>query len=130
MMRFLLKRVLLAVSVLFAVSVVSFLMFFALPRDPVTGMCPKNCNAERLERVRTELGLNDPRTEQYANYMKGIFVGRDLGSAQGGKCEAPCLGYSYVNSEAVSDTFARVLPVTLNIVIPAAVLWLALGVGL
>ncbi|WP_446216805.1 ABC transporter permease [Micromonospora sp. IBHARD004] len=130
MMRFLLKRLLLAVSVLFAVSVVSFLMFFALPRDPVTGMCPKNCNAERLERVRTELGLNDPKTEQYANYMKGIFVGRDLGSAQGGKCEAPCLGYSYVNSEAVSDTFARVLPVTLNVVIPAAVLWLALGVGL
>ncbi|SCG57251.1 ABC transporter permease [Micromonospora inositola] len=130
MMRFLLKRLLLAVSVLLAVSIVSFLMFFALPRDPVTGMCPKNCNAERLERVRTELGLNDPKVEQYANYMKGIFVGRDLGSAQGGKCEAPCLGYSYVNSEAVSDTFARVLPVTLNVVLPAAVLWLALGVGL
>ncbi|MET8910804.1 ABC transporter permease [Micromonospora sp. NPDC004551] len=130
MVRFLLKRLLLAVSVLLAVSIVSFLMFFALPRDPVTGMCPKNCNAERLERVRTELGLNDPKPTQYANYMKGIFVGRDLGSAQGGKCEAPCLGYSYVNSEAVSDTFARVLPVTLNIVLPAAVLWLALGVGL
>ncbi|GAB3335967.1 ABC transporter permease [Micromonospora halotolerans] len=130
MVRFLLKRLLLAVSVLLAVSIVSFLMFFALPRDPVTGMCPKNCNAERLERVRTELGLNDPKPTQYANYMKGIFVGRDLGSAQGGKCEAPCLGYSYVNSEAVRDTFARVLPVTLNIVLPAAVLWLALGVGL
>ncbi|MBQ1044473.1 ABC transporter permease [Micromonospora chalcea] len=130
MMRFLLKRLLLAVSVLLAVSIVSFLMFFALPRDPVTGMCPKNCNAERLERVRTELGLNDPKPTQYVNYMKGIFVGRDLGSAQGGKCEAPCLGYSYVNSESVTDTFARVLPVTLNIVLPAAVLWLALGVGL
>ncbi|MBQ1060315.1 ABC transporter permease [Micromonospora chalcea] len=130
MVRFLLKRLLLAVSVLLAVSIVSFLMFFALPRDPVTGMCPKNCNAERLERVRTELGLNDPKPTQYVNYMKGIFVGRDLGSAQGGKCEAPCLGYSYVNSEAVTDTFARVLPVTLNIVLPAAVLWLALGVGL
>ncbi|MEU4479822.1 ABC transporter permease [Micromonospora sp. NPDC023966] len=130
MVRFLLKRILLAVSVLLAVSIVSFLMFFALPRDPVTGMCPKNCNAERLERVRTELGLNDPKPTQYANYMKGIFVGRDLGSAQGGECEAPCLGYSYVNSEAVSDTFARVLPVTMNIVLPAAVLWLALGVGL
>ncbi|MEU7715095.1 ABC transporter permease [Micromonospora chalcea] len=130
MVRFLLKRLLLAVSVLLAVSIVSFLMFFALPRDPVTGMCPKNCNAERLERVRTELGLNDPKPTQYVNYMKGIFVGRDLGSAQGGKCEAPCLGYSYVNSESVTDTFARVLPVTLNIVLPAAVLWLALGVGL
>jgi peptide/nickel transport system permease protein len=130
MARYVLKRTLLGVSVLFAVSVLSFLMFFALPRDPVTGMCPKNCNAERLERVRTELGLNDPKIEQYANYMKGIVTGRDLGTAQGGHCDAPCLGYSYVNSEAVSDTFARVVPVTLSIVIPAAVLWLALGVGL
>lgn len=130
MARYILKRALLGVSVLFAVSVLSFMMFFALPRDPVTGMCPKNCNAERLERVRTELGLNDPKLEQYANYMKGIFTGRDLGSAQGGHCDAPCLGYSYVNSEAVSDTFARVVPVTLSIVIPAAVLWLVLGVGL
>ncbi|MGA3563237.1 ABC transporter permease [Melissospora conviva] len=130
MLRFLLKRFLLAVSVLFAVSVIAFGLFFALPADPVTGMCPKNCNAERLDRVRTELGLNDPKTEQYANYMKGIFVGRDLGSAQGGQCAAPCLGYSYVNSESVTDTFARVLPVTLSVVLPAAVLWLALGVGL
>jgi peptide/nickel transport system permease protein len=105
-------------------------MFFALPADPVTGMCPKNCNAERLERVRQELGLNDPKPEQYLGYMKGIFTGRDLGGSQGGRCDAPCLGYSYVNSEAVTDTFGRVLPVTLSVVIPAAVLWLVLGVGL
>ena len=52
MFRFLIKRLLLGALTLFAVSVVSFLMFFALPRDPVAGMCPKNCNAERLERVR------------------------------------------------------------------------------
>ncbi|MDM4778150.1 hypothetical protein QTS76_02975, partial [Micromonospora sp. b486] len=51
-------------------------MFFALPRDPVTGMCPKNCNPERLERVRQELGLRDPLISQYAGYMKGIFTGR------------------------------------------------------
>jgi peptide/nickel transport system permease protein len=128
--RFLIKRLLSATLTLFAVSVLAFLMFFALPRDPVTGMCPKNCNPERLERVRQELGLRDPKVEQYAAYMKGIFVGRDLGSAQGGRCDAPCLGYSYVNSEAVTDTLARVLPVTLSIVLPAAILWLALGVGL
>jgi len=127
---FLVKRSLSAVLTLFAVSVLTFLMFFVLPRDPVTVMCPKNCNTERLERVRQELGLSDPKIEQYLGYVKGIFVGRDLGSAQGGHCDAPCLGYSYVNNEPVTDTIARVLPVTLSIVIPAAILWLALGVGL
>ncbi|WP_405100444.1 ABC transporter permease [Micromonospora sp. NBC_01412] len=130
MARFLVKRLLSAALTLFAVSVFSFLMFFALPRDPVSGMCPKNCNPERLERVRQELGLRDPLISQYAGYMKGIVTGRDLGSAQGGRCDAPCLGWSYVTNEAVSDTMARVLPVTLSIVIPAAILWLLLGVGL
>ncbi|MGC5659605.1 ABC transporter permease [Micromonospora sp. WMMD723] len=130
MARFLVKRLFSAALTLFAVSVLSFLMFFALPRDPVTGMCPKNCNPQRLERVRQELGLRDPLISQYAGYMKGIVTGRDLGSAQGGRCDAPCLGWSYVSNEAVSDTIARVLPVTLSIVVPAAVLWLLLGVGL
>jgi peptide/nickel transport system permease protein len=130
MARFLIRRVLSAVLTLFAVSVLTFLMFFALPKDPVTGMCPKNCNPERLERVRQELGLRDPLVDQYTGYMKGIFVGRDLGSAQGGHCDVPCLGYSYVNNEPVSSTLARVLPVTLSVVIPAAVLWLAFGIGL
>jgi peptide/nickel transport system permease protein len=130
MKRFLLRRSLLAMLTLFAVSVLTFLMFFVLPSDPVAGMCPKNCNPERLERVRQDLGLADPKIDQYLAYMKGIFVGRDLGSAQGGHCDAPCLGYSYVNNEPVSSTIARVLPVTLSIVIPAAVLWLTLGIGL
>ncbi|MGC5320562.1 ABC transporter permease [Micromonospora arida] len=130
MARFLLKRLFSATLTLFAVSVFTFLMFFALPRDPVSSICSKNCNPERLERVRDDLGLNDPLISQYAGYMKGIVTGRDLGSAQGGRCDAPCLGWSYVTNEAVSDTIARVLPVTLSIVIPAAILWLLLGVGL
>ncbi|MBQ1019569.1 ABC transporter permease [Micromonospora sp. D93] len=130
MARFLIKRLFSATLTLFAVSVLTFLMFFALPRDPVSSICSKNCNPERLERVRDDLGLNDPLVSQYAGYMKGIVTGRDLGSAQGGRCDAPCLGWSYVTNEAVSDTIARVLPVTLSIVIPAAILWLLLGVGL
>ena len=88
MLRFLLKRTLCAVLTLFAVSVLTFLMFFALPRDPVSGMCPKNCDPQRLERVRQELGLRDPLIDQYANYLRGIVVGRDLGGAQGGRCDA------------------------------------------
>jgi peptide/nickel transport system permease protein len=130
MLGFVVRRVALGVLTLLAVSVLTFMMFFALPRDPVTAMCPKNCDSARLDRVRAELGLDDPLPVQYFNYMKGIFVGRDLGSAQGGYCSAPCLGYSYVNGEPVTDTFARVLPVTISIVLPAAVLWLGLGIGL
>jgi peptide/nickel transport system permease protein len=127
---FLIRRLLLAALTLFAVSVLTFLMFFALPRDPATAMCPKNCDEARLERVRDELGLNQPKHVQYLRFMVGIVAGRDLGDAQGGHCDAPCLGYSYVNSEPVTETFGRVVPVTLSIVVPASVLWLGIGIGL
>lgn len=130
MATFLLRRTLLGILTMVAVSVLAFLMFFALPRDPVTAMCPKNCDAARLERVRVELGLDDPKPVQYWHYVEGVFAGRDLGRSQGGYCPAPCLGYSYVNGEPVTTTFARVIPVTLSIVIPAAILWLAVGIGL
>ena len=119
MARFLVKRLCSAMLTLFAVSVLTFLMFFALPARPGHRHVP-----EELQRrsgwsgSAHELGLDDPKVEQYAGYMKGIFVGRDLGSAQGGQCDAPCLGYSYVNNEPVTDTIARVLPVTLSIVDP------------
>jgi peptide/nickel transport system permease protein len=129
-LRYLTKRFSSAILVLLAVSVVAFLMFFALPADPARGLCPKFCTPDRIEAVRTEWGLNEPKTEQYLDYMHGLVAGRDLGAAQGGHCDAPCLGYSYVNNEPVLDTLLRVMPVTLSIVIPAAILWLLLGVGL
>ena len=130
MARFLLSDRCSAVLTLFAVSVFTFLMFFVLPQDPVSAMCPKNCNAGAAGAGPARTGSDATRPiDQYLAYMKGIFVGRDLGSAQGGHCDAPCLGYSYVNNEPVTGTIGRVLPVTLSIVIPAAMLWLALGVG-
>ncbi|HEY5879912.1 MAG TPA: ABC transporter permease [Nakamurella sp.] len=130
MIRFLLARSARAALTLVAVSMVTYAMFFLLPQDPVSAMCPKNCNAERLDRVRHDLDLDGPTVDGYLGYMKGIFVGRELDSAQGGYCDAPCLGYSYVNNEPVSRTIGRALPVTVSIVIPAAVLWLTFGLGL
>lgn len=130
MLRFLIRRTLSAVLVLVAVSGLTFVMFFALPRDPVTALCPKHCSTERQERIRRDLGLREPIYVQYASYVQGLFVGRDLGSALGGRCEAPCLGYSYVNGEPVSRTIGRTLPVTLSIVLPAGAAWMALGVAL
>ena len=127
---FLLWRVARGVLTLATVSVVTFLMFFAMPRDPAAAMCPKNCDAARLERIRAEWGLSEPVAVQYARYARGVVAGRDLGRAQGEHCPAPCLGYSYVTGEPVLDAIARALPVTMSIVVPAAALWLALGVGL
>lgn len=132
MLRFIVIRLLRAVFTLFLITVVTFGMFFSLPSDPAVIMCGKGCSAERIEDVRTALGLNDPKIEQYSEFVKGIFVDRDLASGvAGGKlCEAPCLGYSFNYNEPVTDTLARAFPVTLSLVIPAFFIYLIVGVGL
>jgi peptide/nickel transport system permease protein len=64
--------------------------------------------------------------------MRGIFVGRDIGSDTGKThCPAPCLGFSFKGTqEPVLDTVKRVLPVTVSLVAGAAVLWLTFGIAL
>jgi peptide/nickel transport system permease protein len=130
MARFIIKRLLLGVLTLFATSVITFAMLFALPHDPIQVVCGKICPPDRAAAMSQMYGLDKPIVVQYGEYMKGIFVGRDLGSSQGGHCSAPCLGWSILFNEHVTTTIARVMPVTFSIVLPAATLWLLLGVGL
>jgi peptide/nickel transport system permease protein len=131
MLRFVVMRLLRAVSVLIVTSVVTFAMFFALPADPALALCGKSCDTVKYERVKHTLGLDEPLVNQYADYMKGIFVGRDLSAIAGGKfCDAPCLGYSFEQGELVTDALKRTYPITLSLIIPAFILYLLFGIGL
>jgi peptide/nickel transport system permease protein len=131
MVRFVIRRLLLAVTTLFAISVITFLLFFAVPSSPATVMCGKSCSPERIAQVEHRLGLDQPLIEQYTTYMKGIFVGRTIGSGDFVReCPAPCLGYSFRTDEPVTDILKRTVPVTLSIVLGAAVMWLTIGVSL
>jgi peptide/nickel transport system permease protein len=131
MLRYLVKRILLSVVTLFAVSVLTFLLFFAVPSDPAVLMCGKQCSPHQLEQTRERLGLDKPLTTQYAAYMKGVFVGRTYGTGDlEVKCSAPCLGYSFKNGEPVSSIVARDLPISMSIVIGAAVFYMVIGVSL
>ena len=131
MLRFFIRRLLLAVTTLIAISVITFLLFFAVPASPAEVMCGKQCDANTIAQVENRLGINRPLPEQYGNFVKGIFVGRTIGSGDFVReCDAPCLGYSFRTDEAVTDIIARTVPVTLSIVAGAAVLWLGIGVSL
>lgn len=121
MIRRLLRRCLLGLLTLAGVSVLAFLLLFAVPRDPAAAMCPKNCDAARLERIRAEWGLTDPVPVQYWSFATRLVSGAD-------GCPAPCLGRSYASGEPVTAMLARALPVTVSLVLPAAVLWVTSGV--
>jgi peptide/nickel transport system permease protein len=67
---------------------------------------------------------------QYWHWLKGVLFGTtiDLGSGPV-QCPAPCLGYSFKNSEPVLPEVMQRFPVTLSLAIGAAVVWLGFGLA-
>lgn len=131
MLRFLIKRVFLAATTLILVSIVTFLLFFAVPSSPAYVLCGKNCSPERIAQVDKSLGLDRPHYQQYADFVKGVFVGRTIVDATTVReCPAPCLGYSFRGREPVTDLMKRAFPVTFSIVGGAMTIYLIVGIGL
>jgi len=131
MLRFIIKRVLVALLTLAAIDIITFGVFFAVPSSPAEVMCSKNCDAQRLARVNAALGLDKPKFEQFVEFNKGLVFGREFKVGdKADHCPAPCLGYSFRTSEAVTSVLGRGLPITVSIVVGAFILWMIVGVGL
>jgi len=103
------------IFVMFGISVLVFLIFFATPgADPAARIAGRNASPEILEAVRKSFGFDQPIYVQYLTMMKKIFITGDLTSFVN-------RGWKVV--PAVLDT----VPVTLSLVIGAAVLWVVFG---
>jgi peptide/nickel transport system permease protein len=102
--------------VMFGISVLVFLIFFATPgSDPAARIAGRNASQETLAAVRADFGLDRPLPVQYVLMMKRLFVTRDL--------------TSFVNRGwKVVPAVIDVAPVTLSLVTGAAVLWVIGGV--
>ncbi|GLY94226.1 ABC transporter permease [Actinoplanes sp. NBRC 103695] len=129
MLLYILRRLVSAVSVVIVTLVASFALFFLAPTDPAGVICGPRCTPERLANIRAGLHLDDPALVQIGVYLKGLVVDREFET--GGvvrECPAPCLGYSYTLGEPVTKLLAQALPVTLSLVLGAAVVYLAIGI--
>jgi peptide/nickel transport system permease protein len=115
-LRFIVRRLAAAVFVLFAISVLVFLIFFATPGvDPAARIAGRNASPETLAQVRHAFGLDSPLPVRYGLMMKHLFITRDL--------------TSYVNrGDRVIPQIVQAVPITLSLVIGAAVLWMVFGV--
>jgi peptide/nickel transport system permease protein len=112
--RFVAKRLVGMIAVLFAISVIVFLIFNVIPNsDPAARIAGKNANPALIGRVRADLGLDQPLPLQYLKMMKQIFTGQLT---------------SYASSQNVGEQIWKGLPATLSLCIGAAVLWMALAV--
>lgn len=130
MFLFVVRRLLFAILLLLAVSVVTYLLFSALPVDPAALTCGKNCKPDIIAANRIRLGYDKSIVEQYWLFLKGIFAGRDYGVGQAAfSCPAPSFGYSFAQHECVTTLIGRTFPVTAFLSIGAFVLWMIIGVG-
>ena len=76
MARFIARRLLGMIAVLFAISVIVFLIFNVIPNsDPAARIAGKNANPALIARVTADLGLDQPLPVQYLTMMKKIFTG-------------------------------------------------------
>jgi len=135
--RYIIRRLIGALLVVLAVSVVTFAVFQITPiltgsRDSVAYLyVGRVADPQQVEAVAHKLGIDRPYAEQYLTYMKGIVTGRELTNGSGtDHCHAPCFGYSYRLHSDVTDLLKDRFPVTLSLAVGAAVIWLIMGVSI
>jgi peptide/nickel transport system permease protein len=118
MLRFVARRAASMVLVMFAISVLVFLIFFATPGvDPAARIAGRNADQATLRAVRKDFGLDKPMPVQYGLMMKKLFISRDL--------------ESFVNRGAkVIPEVTDAAPVTLSLVLGAAVIWVVLSIAM
>ena len=116
MARFVVRRLLSALALLFATSVVVFGIFEVIPSyNPAREIAGRSANATTLAEVSHKFGFDKPIYDQYANTMKLIFTGQVI---------------DYQDDLNVVDQFKQRFPVTLSLVIPAGIIWLLSAVVL
>ena len=136
MFAYIVRRLLWAVILLFLLSVVTFSIFYLVPRwagaSPETlaaRYVGRSATAETVHVTAERLGFYDPVVVQYWNWVKGIFVGKEFDYGSGvEQCPAPCLGYSFITRQPVWPELLDRAPVTVSLVIGASLIWLVAGV--
>jgi len=115
MIRFILRRFLRSIVVVFAVATAIFVLV-RLTGDPASVYLPLDASPEQIEALRADLGLNLPWWQQYFHYLAGL--------AQGD------LGHSLIYAEPALHTVLSRLPATVQLTIAGLGLSVVIGVPL
>jgi len=122
---YILRRLANVVVLLVVVSMVTFAIFFMVPKltgsDPALLYAGRATNKAAIEGIRHKMGLDKPIAVQYWDFAKGIVVGRDYDNGTDiTHCPAPCFGYSFKNEQPVWPLLLNRLPVTAVVWPPAS----------
>jgi peptide/nickel transport system permease protein len=117
MTRYIIRRLLWGVALLFIVSALTFVLFDLLPSgDPAKLRAGRTATPQAIAHIRHELGLDRPIYTQFYDYMKGVVLHFDL-------------GYSFYSHAPVKSLIAERLPATVSLALGAIAIWLLVGLS-
>jgi peptide/nickel transport system permease protein len=115
--RYLIRRLLWVVVLLFLVSALTFVVFYVFPSsDPAQLRAGRSASPSVVREIRESLGLDQPITTQYVRYMENVVTEFDL-------------GYSYQNNQSVKEQILERLPATVSLTVGAVVVWMVVGMA-
>ena len=117
MARFLIRRILQGLLVLWLMTVTVFVIFFLGPGPAFVAraLAGKSAPQAEVNRIAAEYDLNKPWYQAYWHWFSGLLHGN--------------LGYDYYHNVPVSSDLKQAFPITLSLVIGAAIIWLLIGLA-
>jgi peptide/nickel transport system permease protein len=114
-LRYLIRRLLWAIVLVFAVTIVTYVIFFLVPANPARLAAGQSATPQVVAEVEERLGLNDPVYVQYGRFVKRLVLDREL-------------GYSFIDRSPVNDEIFRAAPITASLVFGAIILVLLVSI--
>jgi peptide/nickel transport system permease protein len=123
---YIIRRLLKMVLVLWLLTVVVFILFYAIPQDPVHYIVPRGCGHQcRLDTI-AKYHFNDP---MWLRYWHFIYRGPSIDGVPTGLMHwPPSFGSSYQSKQPVTGSLGHAIPVTASLAFGAAVIWLLMGI--
>jgi ABC-type dipeptide/oligopeptide/nickel transport system permease component len=116
MLKFIFKRFLLAIPTLLAVLTIVFVVARVIPGDPAIVILGDSASREALDNLRQRLGINQPLSKQYIDFILNALRGN--------------LGESLVSGTSVMKEVMNVLPYTIDLTIAGIIIGIIFGIPL
>lgn len=116
MKRFIVRRLLLGVVVLFGVALITFFVARVIPSDPAAKWAGPRATPEQIAKAAKDLGLDQPLVIQFGKYLKDLATGN--------------LGYSLRTRQPVTKELMDSLPATIELVLISTLAAVFIGIPL
>ena len=116
MLQYILNRFAQLIPVILGIILLTFILMYVVPGDPVLSMVGERYDEETLERLREQFHLNEPLWKQFGHYIWGLLHGD--------------LGVSFITGQPVAEMIAQRFPATMLLAVGAMVVSVLLGISI